>query len=80
LFLVGQTRLVRRITNNFLTGSIHIEVPVNPRWPYEVGEKYFPALECSGDFVSHPSPRVLRSDCFRVKREIVELFKYRLPS
>jgi hypothetical protein len=53
----GGTRLVRRMTKRLRSGSIHIDVPVNPVWPKERGPKSDPAEEFSLG-VSHPSARL----------------------
>ena len=50
------------------SGSIHTLVPVYPVWPYDFGPIFVPADEPVPDFVSHPSPLVLDSDCLRVNR------------
>ena len=55
---VGCTRFVRRITNSFRSGSIHIDVPVKPVWPNERGgaeQRRPPRIAPSG--VSQPSAR-----------------------
>src|SRR5262249_35275815 len=44
---VGWTRLVSRTTKSFRSGSIHIDVPVNPVWPNDRGPKRLPAEEFS---------------------------------
>ena len=44
---VGCTRLVSRMTNRLRSGSIHIDVPVNPVWPKERGPNSDPAEEFS---------------------------------
>src|ERR1700730_3050751 len=52
----GQVRLVSKVIENWRTGSIHSEVPVYPRCPNEVAEKYFP--DCEGEeVVPDPSAR-----------------------
>src|SRR3954454_19955258 len=65
----GQVRLVSKVTESCRSGSIHKDVPVYPRWPNELAEKYFPDCD-GGDGVSHPSARdVPDGDCsLRVKR------------
>src|SRR5580698_5321608 len=52
----GQVRLVSRVIESWRVGSIQREVPVKPRWPNELGEKYFP--DCDGvEGVSQPRAR-----------------------
>ena len=52
----GQVRLVNNVTESCCAGSIHNDVPVYPRWPNDVGEKYLP--DCDGDEgVSQPRAR-----------------------
>src|SRR5713101_1393824 len=52
----GQVRLVSRVMESWRWGSIHNEVPVYPKWPKELAEKYFP--DCEGEEgVSHPRAR-----------------------
>jgi len=38
----GQVRFVSKVIEIWRSASIHNEVPVNPRWPKDPGEKYFP--------------------------------------
>src|SRR6266404_7354446 len=68
----GQVRLVSSVTERACSGSIQSEVPVYPRWPYDVGEKYCP--DCEGDEgVSQPSVLELPAgaDSRLLNREIV---------
>ena len=53
---LGQVRLVSSVTESWRVGSIHSEVPVNPRCPKDDGLKYFPDDDgCDG--VSQPKAR-----------------------
>src|SRR4029453_19478425 len=45
LSLVGWARLVSRITKSRRSGSIHIDVPVKPVCPNELGDSRLPADE-----------------------------------
>lgn len=49
----GQVRLVSNVMDSWRSGSIHSEVPVNPKCPNERLEKYFPDWD-GDDGVSQP--------------------------
>src|SRR5574341_205426 len=53
---VGWTRFVSRMMNKSLSGSIQIDVPVNPVCPNATAVSFVPALE-PGDGVSQPRAR-----------------------
>src|SRR5215470_8221869 len=55
----GCTRLLKKIKNIWLEGSIQIDVPVNPVWPNEPSGKSSPRLLEKLVLMSQPSPRVL---------------------
>src|SRR3989304_611312 len=50
----GWTRLVSSTTVKSRSGSTHTEVPVNPRWPKDRGEKRLPDVE-GGVGTVHPT-------------------------
>ena len=52
-------RLVNRITEISFSKSSQKEVPVKPRWPTLLVEKYLPALEFEEAGVSKPKAQVL---------------------
>ena len=53
----GWFRFVRRITKDCVRGSIQIEVPVQPVWPYEPAGKRSPRFEANEVATSHPRAR-----------------------
>src|SRR5574340_342005 len=55
--LVGCTRFESSTTSSSLTGSIHNDVPVYPRWPNDSGENNVPD-EDGADGVSHPKAQL----------------------
>ena len=58
-FPLGCTRLVMMITYRRLTGSSHIDGPVNPVWPAEPSGKKDPSVREYAEDMSQPSPRVV---------------------
>src|SRR3954465_15557954 len=64
------TRFISSTTNTLRSGSIQMDVPVNPVWPNERGEKYMPALDPVAG-VSQPSEGLDVADCRDVHRAIV---------
>jgi len=67
----GWTRLVNRITIILRSRSIQKEVPVNPRCPTVLFEKYRPQLGLAEDGVSNPSVRPVPS--FLQKKSCVKV-------
>src|SRR5690242_12721064 len=54
----GCTLFVNKITNVWLAGSIHTEVPVNPVCPYEPSGNKSPRGAEYAVSMSQPSPRI----------------------
>src|SRR5579885_1787648 len=53
----GCTALVTKISNEFVRGSIHMDVPVKPVWAYEPIGYSSPRLLENGESISQPSAR-----------------------